>query len=197
MAEEDFAKRLLFDFFIHEAENLHDRVDWFLIFHGILFEAFVASRFSIHRIALGTLGVLASWVWLVAGIRQQWSLAHLANCMADTKIMGKEAGQTFRRLWDARNAQKWWMKRFKATPAFSVVLPFAVFTTWLLLTSTYSEGGAVKVQALLIVGAAILLVTVVWILLYRWPAIPPGAIEHMSSESDPDTPTPSESIRRW
>ncbi len=43
MAEEPFAPRLLFDFLIHEADNIHNRVDWFLIFHGILLEAFLAA----------------------------------------------------------------------------------------------------------------------------------------------------------
>lgn len=189
MSYKEPTNRLLFDFFIHEAENLHNRADWFLVFHGILFEGFVTSGSSTHRVALGTLGVLVSWVWLVAGIRQQWALRHLAECMADARIMDADASKAFRLLWHARTARESWVTKFQATPAFSIVLPLAVLTTWFVLVSTHTEGGIAEAQALLIAIAAIIVVSIFWSFLYNWPPIP--SIEGMSPESpDPETSKP-------
>ena len=101
MAKEPFARRLLFDFFIHEAENIHNRVDWFLIFHAILFEAFLNAHYSVHRITLGTLGCLVSYVWLIAGIRQLWDLRHLVESIKDRAVMGNATADAFTGLYEA------------------------------------------------------------------------------------------------
>src|SRR2546428_14157545 len=102
MVEERIERRLLFDFFIHEAENLHNRVDWFLIFHGILFEAFLAARYSVHRITLGVLGCSVSYVWLVAGICQFWNLRHLVDSLSDSQIIGNETANLIVSLFQPR-----------------------------------------------------------------------------------------------
>lgn len=172
--------QLLFDFFIHEAENLHNRADWFLVFHGILFEAFVTSNGSTQRIPLGTLGVLVSWVWLLAGIRQQFALNHLARCMANAKIMGIETSYAFQRLWDARNKRKSIVTKLQATPAFSIVLPAAVFATWLILVATDRQSVATALAFLWIAITTIAVATSAWRILYRWPEVSDKEVESMT-----------------
>ena len=175
MAEERLERRLLFDFFIHEAENLHNRVDWFLIFHGILFEAFLATHYFVHRITLGVLGCVVSYVWLVAGIRQLWDLRQLVSSMGDDSIMGSDAGRVFKELFRARDAiQPSWMRWAKATPAFSIILPFAVLVAWFVITTTYTECGFSATALVIIIGVFILL-TVLWRFV-KGPIPPPDAV---------------------
>jgi len=160
--EEEFGRRLLFEFFIHEAENLHNRVDWFLIFHGILFEAFLSTRYAVHRITLGTLGCLVSYVWLVAGIRQLWNLRHLVNSVKDRDIMGS-AADIFNQMYRSRGeCQPRWMKWASATPAFCILLPAVVLLAWLVVTTTYAEVGAGRGWPALVILVAIALLTVSW-----------------------------------
>ena len=178
MTEERFERRLLFDFFIHEAENLHNRVDWFLIFHGILFEAFLAAHYFVHRITLGVLGCVVSYVWLIAGIRQLWNLRHLVESIADEGIMGSEAGRVFGRLLHAREAfQSPWMKWARATPSFSIFLPFTVLTAWLFVTTTHAETGFDPTALAIIIGALALL-TVIWRFV-QGPKPPSSAVVHL------------------
>src|SRR5437870_3062617 len=162
MVEERIERRLLFDFFIHEAENLHNRVDWFLIFHGILFEAFLAARRPVHCITLGVLGCLVSYVWLVAGVRQWWNVRHLIDSLSDREIMGNTASNVVAGVFQARRNFRPSPTRWAhATPAFSVVLPLAVLLTWCVLTITYSEQGFSRV-ALVALSTAILLISWLW-----------------------------------
>jgi hypothetical protein len=162
MAEEEFGRRLLFDFFIHEAENIHNRVDWFLIFHGILFEAFLSTHYAVHRITLGTLGCLVSYVWLVAGVRQLWDVRQLVESVKDRNIMGAAAADLFKGMYKARaECQPRWIRWARATPAFCILLPFAVLVAWLAVTTTYADSGA-RFSALEIIGLAIALLTVAW-----------------------------------
>ncbi|HWY21792.1 MAG TPA: hypothetical protein VNX26_11265 [Candidatus Acidoferrum sp.] len=182
MAQERPERRLLFDFFIHEIENLHNRVDWFLIFHGILFEAFVAAHYFAHRITLGVLGCVVSYVWLVAGIRQLWNFKHLVSSIADDGIMGGETGQLFTKLLEAREAfQPLWMKWARATPAFGIILPSAVLIAWLVVTTTYTENGFSAIALAIVIGTLVLL-TVSWRFV-RGPKPPSGAVAHLRPEN--------------
>jgi hypothetical protein len=182
MAGERLERQLLFDFFIHEVENLHHRIDWFLVFHGILFEAFLAARYFAHRITIGVLGCVVSYVWLIAGIRQLWNVRHLVRSIADDGIMGKEAGRLFKELFNAREEfQSPWMRWARATPAFGIILPFAVLVAWLVLTTTYAESGFSTTALVIIIGAFALL-TVLWRSV-RGPTPPPSAVEHLRPEN--------------
>jgi hypothetical protein len=192
MAEERFAPRLLFDFFLHEADNIHSRVDWFLIFHGILFEAFLAAHYAVHRITLGVLGSLVSYVWLVAGIRQLWNLRQLVASVKDQAIMGPEAAALFTGMFNARTEYQHRLMRWaRATPAFCIVLPLAVFLAWLVVTATYGGSGIgqqffetwrVGQHPLRITACAIVLLTVVW-LCVPGPNIPDKAIACLRANS--------------
>ncbi len=187
MANEEFRGRFLFDFFIHEAENVHNRVDWFLIFHGILFEAFLAAHYPPHRITIGVLGCLVSYVWLIAGIRQSWDLGHLVKSISNHVIMGPEAGDLFRRLFEARQQyQPAWMKWARAAPAFCIVLPIAVLAAWLVVTATATECGF-RLWVLAGAMATLLVFTGLWAIVQPGPQISPQATAHLHSESDHQT----------
>lgn len=152
--------RMLFDLFIHEAENIHNRVDWFLIFHAILFEGFLAAHYLYHRIALSLLGCLISYVWLVAGIRQVWNLNHFIAAVSDDALMGPVAGNVFKGLYEARRTcQPRLMRWFSSVPAFSIVLPIALLSTWLFLTITVKG-----VLAFLMAVVILSVFTFLWIL---------------------------------
>ena len=139
MSEEDpQSPRMLFEFLLHESENLHSRVDWFLIFNAILFEAFFAAH-NQHRIVIGLLGSLISYVWLAAGIRQLWNIGHLVEIIRNEEIMGYETGKVFAQFYAGRwETQKWWMSWASSNPAFSGVIPLAVLSVWLYLSATAS-----------------------------------------------------------
>jgi hypothetical protein len=176
MAEDPFGPRLFFDFMIHEAENIHNRVDWFLIFHGILFEAFLASKRPTHQITLGILGCLVSYVWLVAGIRQLWNLRWLVGKAREEETMGTGA-VLYKQILAARNdEQPNWMRWARATPAFCVLLPSAVLVAWLVVTATYTESG-ISLTALEITAAFIVVLTVAW-KYYPEPALPATVASH-------------------
>jgi hypothetical protein len=174
MAEEKFEQRLLFDFFVHESENLHDRVDWCLIFHAILFEAFLTAHSPQQRVTLGALGCIVSYVWLIAGFRQLWNIRHLVGRKSDRLIMGPDAAHLFTMLFDARRRyQSRWIKWAGATPAFCVVLPSALLVAWITVTATATIALGVVVIALLVLSA------LWWFIQERWPVVPAQAIEHL------------------
>jgi hypothetical protein len=183
MADEQLKKELFFAFLLHEAENLHNRVDWFLIFHGILFEAFFAAHYNAQRITIGALGCLVAYVWLVAGIRQLWDIGHMVKSASDEGIMGREVGELFRRLFEARQLyQPRWMKWARATPAFCIVLPLAVSVAWLVVTSTAIELG-INFPGLIAAVATLLVFTRLWIKVQPGPKILPDAIGHLRGGS--------------
>jgi len=161
MAEEPFGPRVFFDFLIHEAENIHNRVDWFLIFHGILFEAFLASRRPEHRITLGVLGFLVSWVWLISGVRQLSNLRYLVGEVQKDNVMKSDAAVLLRKMFEDRNNQSPWIKWARATPAFCVLLPAVVLIAWLVATLTYPQCG-VSWIALGITALAWTMLNVAW-----------------------------------
>jgi hypothetical protein len=138
------ARELFFAFFLHEAENLHNRVDWFLIFHAILLEAFFAARYGFQQLIVGLLGCIVAYVWLVAGIRQLWNLQHMVQSVSDEEVMGSETAYLFRKLLieTRRVNQPSWMRWASATPAFSAILPLAILIAWIILIA--AEGSRTK-----------------------------------------------------
>ena len=158
---EPFGPRVFFDFFLHEAENIHNRVDWSLISHGILFEAFVTAKRPEHRITLGVLGFLVGWVWLISGIRQLSNLRYLVGEIQKADVMGPEAANLLSKMYIVRSSQTTQMKRALATPAFCVLLPSVVTIAWLIATATYQDTGVSWVAVAIAILACALL-TLVW-----------------------------------
>src|SRR6476620_4202285 len=63
---------LLYEFFVDEGARLSQRTDWFLIFHAILLEAFFSAKPEMAQGAIGVVGVVTAYIWLMTGLRQRW-----------------------------------------------------------------------------------------------------------------------------
>jgi hypothetical protein len=187
-------QRFLFDFYIHESESINMRADWFLIFHAILFEAFAAAKAEpFLRMALGALGCLASYIWLMVGIRQCWDIQHLTRAViTNEKVMDPETAEYFRRLFFVDRAihQRNYMKWARAIPAFCIILPGALLLTWLVLVALSPQLTCMGVAAALL---SIMVATVFWRKLGAGPRVPPQAML-----ADPGTPATgaADSLRR-
>src|SRR5215471_2780016 len=130
-------RRFLFEFFQAEAEYVNQRTDWFLIFHGILFEAFVSKQeHPRYRIILGLIGILISYLWLMAGLKQAWDLKHIVQDITDCSVMGRETAAVLKGIFGYRRKQPRPMRWFLTTPAFCIVIPGAFLIAWLLLSNT-------------------------------------------------------------
>ncbi len=137
------AVHLLKEYFFLEAGRVDQRTDWFLIFHAILFEAFVASphagasggvlRDSIPGLPLGILGILSSYYWWVSGRRAAWLLHQLGGYLGNEQVAGKRFSTMWNLLYAERrkHADLQWAR---AVPLFLVVLPFIVMLIWFTLT---------------------------------------------------------------
>jgi hypothetical protein len=85
-----------------EVARLGQRTDWFLIFHGILLEAFVAAPEYTARVIVGILGFLTSYLWFMTGYRQRWLSRHLGACMGNPRLMGLEFSGVFEHVFEMR-----------------------------------------------------------------------------------------------
>jgi hypothetical protein len=143
MAEQDVTPpKLIYDFFLDETSRVGQRTDWFLIFHGILLEAFFAAPVGAAQVFVGILGFLTSYLWFMTGYRQRWLLRHLGACMGTPKLMGAEVSELFERIFKMRRKGiPRWVEWAAPVPAFSVVIPFAFAVAWfsLLLWTDYTR----------------------------------------------------------
>ena len=86
---EPSGKRLIYDLYFEEGSRTHQRTDWFLIFHAILLEAFFSEKSrGWAQDVVGSIGLVTSYLWLMAGVRQRWLFMHLGKCMESGQIMG-------------------------------------------------------------------------------------------------------------
>src|SRR4051794_12507044 len=137
------ARSIVQDFLIHEAARSHERTDWYLIFHAILFEAFFAKD---HPSAVvGSVGFIASFLWVMTGFRQSWLMMHLGRCMASAAIMGPDVSWTFNQIFAARDeglsAWPWRaVKWARPVPVFCVVTPVIFLVAWAILLERYFFG---------------------------------------------------------
>ncbi|HLG54518.1 MAG TPA: hypothetical protein VI485_04250 [Vicinamibacterales bacterium] len=186
MPDEIERRRFLFDFFIHEAEAVNMRADWFLIFHAILFEAFLGSEHMVHRLTLGAIGCITSWVWLAVGIRQSWDLKYLGFCISDKSIMGRDIGSVFDGLFKARRQQQHWSIMWaRSTPAFCIVLPCVVLVAWVIFT--VAPHGRVAPRNVLGVVGLLAVVTWFWRTLRKRPRISRATITDLGQGEQPGT----------
>lgn len=124
-------RRMIFDLFLHEDDRISQRTDWFLIFNAILFEAFNAASKEHHRFALGLFGLVVSWLWLMNGMRQQWSSKQLGDRVESPDVMGTEISHEFRQLFEKRRKKMSRLYQWaSAVPTFTVTIPLACVLAW-------------------------------------------------------------------
>jgi|SRR5580692_4431855 hypothetical protein len=128
--------------FFHEDDAFHDRTDWFLVGHGILFEAFLSAREKHLSLPVWLFGLVSAWIWLTVSLRQ---LPQLNSMKRDFERVSTSyrTEQRQRRLDDGhRRRRSWGFSRLffqHATTAFGVYIPLACLGVWLWFgADTYS-----------------------------------------------------------
>jgi hypothetical protein len=160
MDKEKDTRTLVQEYLLHEGDNITQRIDWSLIFQGILLEALFASprlRFSIPILSLG---LAISALWLVVGFRQNWTMTLLTKAVTDIPDGALRLQAILKGI---RNAQrKPWYGCVRAVPVFTIVIPSLTFATWLalfvvkLITSGINWYWSVIAPMVLILGTALL-----------------------------------------
>ncbi|OGQ51102.1 MAG: hypothetical protein A3J24_11510 [Deltaproteobacteria bacterium RIFCSPLOWO2_02_FULL_53_8] len=133
-SDEPSKRRMIFDLFLHEDDRISQRTDWFLISHAILFEAFISVSNERHRLALGLFGLVVGWLWLMNGMRQQWSSKQLGDCVESPSVMGLEISHEFKHLFERRRKSISQLYQWaSAVPTFTVTIPLACVIAWVVL----------------------------------------------------------------
>lgn len=131
----------LYERWKYEDETLGQRTDWFLVFHGILVEAFFAAETSPHRIPVALFGALTSFLWLWIGIRQRWDHQHLVKILETEKLSGSFVSASIGGIFKVRRTeQPWWLRYARATPSFTIVIPAATTLLWTCCLAIVAEG---------------------------------------------------------
>ncbi len=118
-----------------EGEQINHRIDWFLIFHGILLEAFFASGDKLFlKLPVALFGLVTAYLWLMIGARQNWQWRHLNDAVVAqvAEDMSDPLYVFHRRLTDIRSEKQPPLYRWvRATPIFTLVIPLTTMVTWL------------------------------------------------------------------
>jgi hypothetical protein len=132
---EPSGKRVIYDLYFEEGSRTHQRTDWFLIFHAILLEAFFSEKSrGWAQDVVGSIGLVTSYLWLMAGVRQRWLFMHLGKCMESGQIMGDAAASMYRGVFKAREVGLTWVVRWaRPVACFCVITPAAFVIAWAVL----------------------------------------------------------------
>jgi len=122
--------------FNHDDEAFHVRTDWFLVGHGILFEAFFSALAhdgaSWIALPVWIFGVVAAWAWLSTAVWQ-------VKTLSDVKTHFREAARVYDEIQRRRGALSDKRSRYirvlfpwqHGTGVFGYVLPMACLGSWL------------------------------------------------------------------
>jgi hypothetical protein len=161
MPDEITPAKLIYDFYFDEAARLGQRTDWFLIFHGILLEAFFAAPAGLPRIIVGVLGFLTAYLWFATGYRQRWLSRHLGACMGNANLMGNDCSRVFERIFEMRRrGLPGWVQWAMPVPAFAVAIPSAFAVAWF---SLLLWAGAKSLVVVAVIGLASVGIATIWI----------------------------------
>jgi hypothetical protein len=186
VADEHTPATLIHEFYFDEAARVGQRTDWFLIFHGILLEAFFAAPDHMPKVVVALLGLLTSYLWFMTGVRQRWLSRHLGACMGNRKLMGAKFGAAFELIFEMRRrGLPRWTSWAMPISAFAVVIPFAFTAAWLSLLVWASRR---TYLVLVITGLAgifmCILATVVIIKLKNGPHIDESLVDGLEQHID-------------
>jgi hypothetical protein len=155
--------------FNHDDDSFHTRTDWFLVGHGILFEAFFSARglcdSSVETAIVWCFGLVAAWSWLGTSLWQLETLAH------DKKRLRRASP-----VYD--DIQKWRAHRSRkrsrmmraifpwqhGTKVFGCVLPLVCLLAWVALGITQTSSWFWLHRACLYVAV----VAVIAFAVHRW-----------------------------
>lgn len=79
-------RKLAFDAYLREGDDVSHRINWSLIFHAILLEAFFAAHeHGAVSLVLGALGAITAYLWLLIGIRQNRKMRYLIRAVIEVE----------------------------------------------------------------------------------------------------------------
>jgi len=160
--------RMIFDLFLHEDDRISQRTDWFLISHAILFEAFASVTKGHHRFAIGLFGLVVSWLWLMNGLRQQWSSKQLGERIESTEVMGADISHELRGIFERRRKKMSRLYQWaSAVPTFTVTIPLACVITWAVLLDVPQSAMELYDRGWVIAAIALVASTVLTVLVGR------------------------------
>ena len=116
-----------------EDDAIGQRIDWSLIFHAIMLEAFFAAH-GVSRLAVGGLGLAVAWIWVVTGIRQFWNQRAIIKDLeeVDNPTTSEVAYRQYlaaQRHGASQRGFRWAV----AVPLFTIVVPVCCLVTWVVL----------------------------------------------------------------
>jgi len=152
--------------FFHELDRVNNRTDWFLIFHAILLEAFFACNSFVATdkrddkyfplIAIGLIGILTSYIWLMNGIRAWINIDQIGVYMENNKIMGdgvkdkqlntespQNIADMHKKIFLERNTKylNWTLSKWaKDVPSFAIIFPLLFLIAWEVIVGHYICG---------------------------------------------------------
>src|SRR5438094_534957 len=118
---------LVQEYLLREGDNISQRIDWSLIFHGILLEALFASPRLRFTVPILSLGLAISALWLLVGLRQNWTMTLLFNAVTEIPDGAPRLRAVLKGIRDKQRTQPSWYRWAKATPVFAIVIPSLTF----------------------------------------------------------------------
>ena len=130
-------RKMALETFLREGDNVSQRIDWSLIFHGILLEAFATAVNPHVSLWVGTFGLVTAYLWFWIGARQNWHMRYVHRCITaaadpDDAVYRFQSFLTSAHTEGQPQVFKW----VRAVPIFTIVIPGATFLTWLILLSS-------------------------------------------------------------
>jgi hypothetical protein len=159
-------RTLVHEYLLREGETISQRIDWSLIFHAILLEAYFASDRLRFGMPVLLLGVATSTLWLFIGLRQNWTM----NLLFDAVRAEPGGDDSLRTVVDgiSRSQRSYAPKLYRwirATPIFSVVIPGLTLVTWMAIGIGRAVAVGVRWVWLVItpIGLSTVFIAVVWL----------------------------------
>ena len=146
-----------FEAFAAEGESISFRADFFLIFHAIAFEAFVAAH-GFSALVVGFAGLGIAITWLMIGTRQKWiaGIAIKAATTGSIADVSDPALEFIIRMSQEREKYSRW-PHVRSIPMFAVGIPALIALSWIALLCGSDKVGTIALcwRVTAIVGAFI------------------------------------------
>jgi hypothetical protein len=116
-----------------EDDAIGQRIDWSLIFHAILMEAFFAAE-GRSRLPVGAFGLTVAWIWVVTGVRQLWNQRAIVDDLEG--VRDPVDHDVAYRQYLAKQRHGASQRGFRwavAVPLFTIVVPSCCLVTWIFI----------------------------------------------------------------
>jgi hypothetical protein len=176
------ARAVLHEYFLGEGDNISQRIDWFLIFHAILLEAFFAAKGLRFKLTVLSFGLSTSILWIAIGLRQNWTMGLLRAALTMQEGGEESLREVLLGVRESQDANlPRWYRWVRAIPIFTIIIPSLTLGTWLtLLVLSTTETGVRSWEPLCV--AAVPLGTVWIATMVIKHAVPPSSAQKKLSD---------------